>query len=472
MEGRARALIGAALVLACGGVRSGPDELVVAVNTPPQKLDPRRALTSQDLLVSRLAYAGLTTTDTPDGTPAPLLAESIEREAPGRWVATLRADARFWDGTPVGAADVVFSYPALHPERIDERRVRFALPEPSATLPADLEAGVVDRKGQGAGAFSVVRVAPRETELAANPHWAFGAPRLRRVVFRSIEDASARLLALAGGSVDLTHAVDPLVVDALLENPALKARRAPSSYFAVLGMNLDDPLLRDARVRRAIAMAIDREGLVAAKLGGRGSAVSSIIPRWSWGYAGEVRLPPYDPAAAHALLAEAGALGHPVVVRAWQSLAGAARPIVRQLDEAGLRAELRLSDTATLLTDARKGNFQLAIIAGVGGAEPDALFRFFHPSSIPARGSSDAVWNLWRYRDGRVAELLATARRTEDREARKKIYAEVQRQLAEDLPVVPLYQSDLVAIMRRDVEGYEPSPTSHYCPLARVWKRR
>src|SRR5262249_28813318 len=156
-------------------------------------------------------------------------------------------------------------------------------------------------------------------------------------------------------------------------NRALKVARAQSGYFVALALNLSDPLLGDARVRKAIAMAIDRAGLAEARLRGHGAVVSSIVPRWSWGYAKEATLPAHDPVAARGRLAEAGGTGRPVVVRAWPSLAAVARPIVRELELAGLRCELRLSDTATMLADVRKGAFELAVFAGINGPDPDAL---------------------------------------------------------------------------------------------------
>src|SRR5207249_2766083 len=138
----------------CADVRSPPGEMLLLIENPVRSLDPRIAPGSYDTKLSRLVAPGLTTVDATDGVPRPLLAESIVREGPGRYLVTLRPDARFPDGSPLEAEDVVYTYasvvdPALHStyrasfadkgiskdalEVVDARRVRFRLPRPLAT---------------------------------------------------------------------------------------------------------------------------------------------------------------------------------------------------------------------------------------------------------------------------------------------------------------------------------------------------
>src|SRR5262249_38506960 len=154
--------------------------------------DPRFAASAYDAKLSHLVCAGLTTVDAADSVPRPLLAESLVREGPGQYLVTLRADARFPDGSPVTADDVVYTYdslvdPNLHGTfgksfrdkgfgpgavvAVDARTVRFRLARPLATFASDIDFGIVEKRAAlaaggrfsggwavGAGPFQLVRL--------------------------------------------------------------------------------------------------------------------------------------------------------------------------------------------------------------------------------------------------------------------------------------------------------------------------
>ena len=111
---------------------------------------------------------------------------------------------------------------------------------------------------------------------------------------------------------------------------------------------------------------------------------------------------------------------------------------------------MRPSEAATLIADLNKGRFDLTLLQVPEVMEPHVLSWFFDSSRIPGAGSEGA--NRWRYRNPQLDALLEQGRTTVDRTERKKIYAEVQRMLARDLPVLPLWQPDTVAIVRRGIE--------------------
>ena len=203
------------------------------------ELDPRYALTNGDTAFSRLVAAGLTAVDTVSMEPRMDLAVKIEMVDPLTWVATLRDDAKFPDGSPVTAADVEYTFrSALDPamkavnrrmlgerfagpeaiEVIDALHVRFRLRQPLATFLSDLDFGIVSKAAceavggrlangfvVGAGPFQVEAITSTEVRLTRNPHYYGAAPPMGRVVGRTVRDANARLLMLAGGSADLGH---------------------------------------------------------------------------------------------------------------------------------------------------------------------------------------------------------------------------------------------------------------------------
>ena len=159
----------------------------------------------------------------------------------------------------------------------------------------------------GAGPF-VFRERQGETwRLDANPYYFGGTPPSRTLTIKTIRDDNSRLLALVGGSGDLTqNTISPLLLDAVSAQPRLKVESGRSSVYTYLGVNCEDPILKDVRVRRAIAHAIDRELIVKTKLRGRAVLATGMLPTFHWSYEGKVDAYHFDPARAKALLDQAG----------------------------------------------------------------------------------------------------------------------------------------------------------------------
>jgi peptide/nickel transport system substrate-binding protein len=333
----------------------------------------------------------------------------------------------------------------------------------------------------GAGPWQIAELSPERAVLVPNPRWpaaAGEAPRLKRLVFHTVRDDGARILSLVGGSADLLQnsaAPQPLVLDALLENAAIRPAFGRSATWTYMGINCEDPVLRNVRVRQALALAVDRAGIVAAKYRGHAVLANSMLPRNNWAHSDGARDWPHDPTRARALLSEAGALGTHVVLKvsaASKFRLAVARVIAAELDEAGFDAEVRAYEFATFLGDVKRGNFQLFLLQVSEVTEPDFLFAFFHSSRVPTRDNVDAGANRFRYRDAELDRLLERGREAEDRQERLRIYDEAQRRLAEAVPAVALWHEDNVAVMRRDVSGYELWPNARFSSLSRVQKMR
>lgn len=485
---------------------------MVIVDDEVADLDPRFTGKALETKISKLVSAGLTTVDTPTMMPRPLLAERVEREDEVTWLVTVRADARFSDGTPVTADDVAYTFnsimdPAVgsryrknFQERfegidvVDERRVRFRLKAPLATFMTDIDLGIVSataaRAGNhrfpdgeviGAGPFRLVRLRPGEVVLERNRYYVEAPPPLRRVVIRTIRDTNARLLVLVGGSADLTqNTVRPDLLQHLGAR-RLQIQGGPSAILSYLMFNNRDPILRDRRVRHAIALAIDREKLVRGKLGGRAVLATGLIPPGHWAYSGDVTRWPYDPERARRLLDEAGYPdpdgpgGRPRFSLTYKTSSDAfrvsvARLIAQQLGEIGIDVEVRPFEFGVFLADLKQGNFQLASMQTAEIVEPDMYLVYFHSERIPTRDYPDGL-NRWAYRSPAIDRLVEAGRHELDLERRKGIYAEIQRLLSEELPIFPLWHEDNVAVMNVDVVGYEVLPNARITPIARTSKR-
>ncbi len=514
-------LVALALALAapsCARGRRTPDDtLVVLIDSEVPEVDPRYEISAAQNKISRLCAAGLTAVDRVGLEPRFLLAESATALDPLTWEIVLRPEARFPDGSPVTGADVAFTFmSALDPklespkrkswnERFvsveavpgEPRRVRFHLKQPLATFLSDIDFGIVSRTAAlaaghggrfpggftvGAGAYTPVRIEPGLVVLERNPYYLEGVPPLRRVVVRTVRDANARLLMLVGGSADFTqNTVRMDLVDEVARRPRLRTQTGASALLTYLMMQNDDPILRDVRVRHAIALAIDRDKLIRGKFGGHAVRATGLLPPSHWAYAGDVARYDYDPEAARRLLDQAGYPdpdgpgGRPRFSLTYKTSTeifriALARLIAQDLARVGIDVEVRSFEFATLIADLKKGNFQLSALQTSEIVEPDMHWVYFHSSRIPSKEFPDNL-NRCHYRSPEADQLIEAGRYELDHDKRKLIYARLQRLVAEDLPLLPLWHEDNVAVTNRDVEGYVVVPNARLTPIAAVRKR-
>jgi len=519
-----------ALVLALVGLGAGcvrqrvpSDELVVLIESPPRNIDPRYTTTSIDYKLAFLAYARLVDVDTDTLEPRFDLAEKVEpvpaggQGAPLRYEVTLR-EAHFSDGSEVTAADVVYTLERLIDEKtgsaglrrrfsesglirpveiLGPRTLRLSYAHGHSSIVTDLDFGIVKRGSFeqpsevglpiGAGPFVPISEAGEVTRFVHNPYYYAGPPPIRRLTLRVVRDANSRLLSLVGGSADLTqNTVSPLLFEAVKKwQQRLNLLTAPSALLFYMGMNTEDARLRDVRVRRAIAMGIDRERIVRTKLHGAARLATSLVPPFHWAYSAP---PPelsrnlaYDPAEARRLLDEAGFPdpdGSGPKVRftllyktSTDALPVAiARIVAAQLAEIGVGIELRPLEFHIFLSDVKKGNYQLYTLQSAEIAEPNMFRNFFHSAYAPTAKNLDAGLNRMRYKNLEMDALLDAGQADVDRGRRKVIYKKVQDMLARDLPMLPLWHPDNIVVLRRGVEGYRLWPSAQLSGLSHVHK--
>jgi peptide/nickel transport system substrate-binding protein len=498
------AVLAAVAVPGAGGCepsnrRTPDDTLIVVIDSAMTTADPRYAISSWDSKLSRLVAAGLMAVDSDDLQPTLNLAERRDPIDDRTIDFTIRPDARFSDGSPVTARDVARTFgsvlatgsKSLHHkgfverfvrfEARGERVVRFHLREPLATLGSDLDFGVLSPAGLGAGPYVLRELTSTHVLLEANPHYFGPPPRARRVLIKFVRDAAARLLMLVGGSADLLqNTVRMDLIEEVRGRPRVQISTSPSVILTYLMMNNADPILRDVRVRRAIAHAIDRPAIIAAKYGGHARLASGLMPELHWAYAGDVPRYDHDRRRAAELLDEAGyrdpdgAGPRPRMTLVYKTSSDAfrvavARVIAAQLSEVGIDVDVRSFEFATFFADVKKGSFQLASMQTAELNEPDYYYFYFHSARIPDALNPDGG-NRWRYRNRDLDRLTEAGRRELDLEKRKAIYAEVQRLVATDVPVFPLWHEDNVVLSNVDLQDYRITPNARLIGLARAWK--
>lgn len=491
------------LFIACGGdAPSTPERtLRVALEDTPRTLDPRFATDahgqriSRHLLYNSLVQHGYELEYVPD------LAERWETPDPQTYVFHLRRDAVFHDGHPFSADDVVFTYEHLMDEatgapigaalrekitgveKIDDHTVRMRLTRPSAgfltsiitaMVPKHLvEAGVdLGEQPVGTGPFRLLSRSPNRLVLVPHADYHEGAPQLDQLVFEVVRDAGTRFLKLRKEELDVVinglpeHQVDDVRKPPLSEEYTLV--ETPGVNYNYLAFNLEDPILHIREVRRAIALALDLDALIEHRLHGHATRSRALLPPVSPFLDRDLPLVERDLNQAQTLLDAAGFTdpdGDGPAPRLTLELktsnkataVGNARVLQAQLAEVGIRVELRSYEWGTFYGDIQSGNFQLTMMRWVGVSEPDFYYEIFHSSQVPPNGR-----NRGHYDNPEMDRLLEAGRFTVDPDEQKRIYAEIQRLAAEDLPYVSLWHLNNVAVVHRRVKGYRQNPKAGY----------
>lgn len=487
--------------------RTPDDTLVVVIESAMVTGDSRYAITGYDRKLAHLITPGLTIVDSPTLEPRLGLASSITPVDDLTWDVGIR-EATFSDGTPVRAEDVAGTYQdliapnsdSMFHKQFDERftkvevtgprMVRFHLKSPLATFRTDIDFGIVSYhhgrpergSGIGAGPYAVREITSTHVLLDANPHYYGDKPNIPHVEIKIVRDNAARLLMLVGGSADLVQNATRLdLVDEVLDRPRIKIEAGDSVFLTYLLMNNTDPILKDKRVRQAIALAIDRPQIIAAKFGGRAKLAQGLLPKSHWAYAKDLKSWDHDPARAKQLLDEAGFKDpdgdgpRPRFSLTYKTSSDAfrisvARVIAAQLATVGIEIDVRPFEFATFFADIKKGSYQLGSMQTAEITEPDFYFTYFHSSWIPNDKNPDG-YNRWRYINPEVDKLTEAGRRELDRTKRIAIYDRVQRIVAEDVPVVPLFHEDNVVLLNQDVDGYTITPNARLIGIATASKR-
>lgn len=505
-----------------GGGSAEGGTFVFAASSDPVSLDPAFASDGETFRVARQMFEGLVGTKpgTPD--PAPLLATEWEPSEDGlSYTFSLRDDVTFHDGEPFNAEavctnfdrwynwtglqqseNISYYYGSLFKgfaDKPDEAvyesctaddefsatiklRQPFAgfvqamsLPAFSMQSPAAMEQYDADNlggteddvryseyatahpTGTGPFKFSAWERGQQVTLEPNEDYWGDKA-KVDEVVIRTIADGNARRQALQNGEIDGYDLVAPGDLEGL-ESDGFQIEQRDPFNILYLGMNQAVPELQDIKVRQAIAHAIDRDAVVSQSLPEGSKVATQFIPETVAGYADDVTEYEYDPEKAKALLAEAGQSD---LTLKFNYPTGVSRPymptpeetfvaIRTQLEAVGITVEPVADQWSPNYLDKIQGTPDHGIhLLGWTGDYNDTdnfVGVFF--------GTKSAEWG---FDNPELVSALTEARGIPTREDQVPAYEDINRQIMEFLPGVPLAHPVPSLAFAPEVEGYQTSP--------------
>lgn len=452
----------------------------------------------------------------------PGLAESVTPDTSHLvYTVKLRPNARWEDGTAVTSKDVAYTIRALMDpktpslnrrsffdtfqkvETEDPLTARVFFAKPSANrldafnlplLPAALYEGTDvntnprNRQPLANGPFRLARWdSGRTIELVRNTQYFGERAPAERVLFRLVPDSEPALQGLLKGDLDemrLTYEQKKRV-DAEAGKPDARATVVLYDELAYqyIGWNNRLPLFSDRRVRVALTMLVDREGITKTLYGGTARPSNGPVPPGLWSWDPDVPPWPYDPGAAEAALDAAGWKKAPDGVRrrgkdrfAFELSYGSGSNLQQQVVEliqqaykkAGIEMALRPMEWGAFVTKSDAGDFEACALAMSLDPNPDMTMNW-HSSQVPPNG-----FNSVYYRSPEADALMDELRTTFDRGVAKERYKKLQRLIHEDEPVSFLWVVTMKWGMARRIENVKTSPIGLFIfwPGASAWHVR
>jgi peptide/nickel transport system substrate-binding protein len=471
-----------------------PNTLVMIIESSPTNLDPRVGVDAQSERIDELLFDSLVRRDDHFNLQ-PWLADRWEIPDPLTYIFHLHHGVRFHNGQPLTSRDVKWTFDSLLGGKLrsaksstyaqvsridapDDYTVIFHLKQPYAPMLWNLSDGAIgivpygsgeefNRHPIGSGPFRFVSAQQDKNVIVERNPDCWAAPgKLERIEFKVIPDATTRALELRKQSADI--AINSLVADTavtLRRDRDLTIMEQPGTIYAYIALNLRDPILKDVRVRRAIAYAVDVQPIIHYLLRDQARPAYSILPPQHWAYDGDVQRYPHDPERARQLLDAAGYPARDGVrfhltmkTSTEESTRLLAAVLQQQLREVGIALNIRTYESATFFADVTKGAYQVHSLRWIGGnQDPDIFENIFATQSFAPKRA-----NRTFYSNPRVDELIREGRTTLDQQRRKAIYDEIQQILAEDVPYINLWYLDNVLVHTNRVRGIEIGPAGNY----------
>jgi peptide/nickel transport system substrate-binding protein len=488
------AALAAAVLLAAGCASAAPSapsasavipSLTVGTTQPATTLDLTKDLGSyviDDIALDTLLSLG------PQAQLKPNLATSVTQPNPVTYVYHLRHDAKFWDGDPLTATDVAYTYnylrgttsqvayvfPAVKSITADgPYTVVVTLPSPDPAwkyTPALQYTGIFEAKFaeahkgtfgkpgtliMGSGPWEVNRLDPTTgAELSANPHWWGGKVPIQRVSVKVYSNETSLALAFRAGEVDL----DPLINNpqSFASTSGAKLLVSPSCGDAFVTLNTQIPPWNDVHVRRAVAYALNRTDVIAAAGGYSSPLYTFIAPPVLQTVAssaqiskllGTLNLYPYSVAKAEQEMTQS-AYPHGVstTIQAWTGGAvNQAQVIAAELAKVGINAKVKEVTLGQQEAEATGPAGQRPTTVWEGGCTtPDASGYDFYLGSANTKAGQ---WNEADWAPPSVDRSLTEGTNTYNSADRFAAFSDVLRQMSADVPYVPLYLTDFTVAL-------------------------
>lgn len=494
-----RKLTFAAAIIAClvapAAAQTAKQVLTIDAPNDAATLDPHLQWNTDTYGVYRNIFDNLLTRDA-TGKIVPQIATAWRFVDDTHVEFDIRTDVKFQDGTPLSVEDVVFSIKRItntafrspqlsqfdqiaDAQVLGPTKVGLTMKTPYPVLLAQLvklsivPKAYVERVGDqefnlkplGSGPYKLREWQKGvQVTLDANASYWRGKPPFRTVIFRAVPDVSTRVADLKTGRADLIRLLPPDEAIALKSDARLAVLTVPTERVGYLFINTQAGPTTDVRVRRAIAYAIDKQGLVDALLQGFGKPVNSIGTEPVFGYVPDIAGYDYDPAKARALIRDAGAEGAAITFLTSPAYDRRVVEAIQQMiNDVKLKVEIVTLDQATFV---RRRQGTPADAGGLALGEWSCACQDADGIILPLFRSG-STWS--KYANPAYDAVVDAARSTLDGAKRLAEYRKAYEILREDVPGLGLYQAFASYGARKELK-WQPTPNESLFVMDMSWQ--
>lgn len=421
----------------------------------------------------------------------------------------LRDDAKWHDGEPFTAGDVVFSHNLImNPDFVagtkighdkvaeisapDDYTVTMTLSEPYAPflftwgdtflVPEHVLAEVEDPNTAefnstspvGTGPFKFVERVPGDhITLEANPEYHGPGPYLDTLIFKYVPDLTGLFTQFKTGEVDVTG-IQGITADNYAEAQTLEGKvinAGPASFVEFIYMNFGNEVFQDKAVREAMYAAMDKANIIDAVYYGVQTPTESYLPQQSWAYNPDLTPQTYDVEAAKKILDDAGwapgadgirekdgvKLSFTNSTTAGNKVREQAQQYLQQTwKEAGIDMQINNMPAAVIWGDYfNLSEYDTVMVGWANPPDPDGTSRF-HSAYIPAQGG--AGQNTMQYKNPDLDALWEAGVLEVDPAKRKEIYLQAQQIMRDDLAYLPIFQYASIEGTKAGLQNYKQNP--------------
>lgn len=326
----------------------------------------------------------------------------------------------------------------------------------------DMGNGWLKTHSAGSGAFRLISWKANESVIIeANPHFHLGAPKIRRVVLQHVPEPASQSLLLQKGDADIAINLTPDQIKPLASDKSIKVESFPGAETWYLPMNVSDEHFKNPKVRQAMKMLVDYDGMANSFLKGRAFVWQTF---WPSGLFAAVKYNPWklDVAKAKALLADAGypnGFEVTMLVSAQAPMPDIAQAVQQTMVQGGVKLKLHTADLKEVLTTYRARKHQIAAI----NWSPDYFDPHSNADSFAINlDDSDNAQNhplAWRnhWVDPEVNKMTLSAAKEVNVDKRKAAYAALLKKVTDDGPYIVMFQNNFQEAFRTNVKGYYAS---------------
>jgi peptide/nickel transport system substrate-binding protein len=504
LRGKTFGLVAGLALLAMPAAAAQQQSLNVAVGGAFTSMDPHFFNLGPNNVLTSYVFEPLTRFD-PKYSPEPSLAVSWKPIDETTWEFKLRDGVKFTDGTPFTADDVVFTFariptilnspssfmfavkPITKLDVVDAHTIRMHTANPAPLMPFNMATvRIVSRKiGDGAstadynsgkaaigtGPFRLASfIVGERAEFVRNDGWWDKTPVWDKVSYRLIADNAARNAALQAGDVDVIEAVPPGDVSELKKNAKVSVVSTPGQRLIYLSLDDSRPEtpwamdlngnklsanpFGDVRVRRALSLAINRNGIRDRLMDGFAAPTGQLMPEGASGYHASIKPDPYEPEQAKKLLAEAGfPNGFGITLHGpnnrYVNDSKIAEAIAQMWTRIGVKTAVETMPAATYFSRVQKFEFS-ARLAGWASDTGEASSNLIElvASSNPGKGRG-VILDPTHYGNPKVDEIVEHSLATIDGGAREALYREATRLAMQDTPLIPIHHQVNIFAIRK-----------------------